>query len=270
MRKFVVCLFLGILTCLARGEERTDASVDAERKARAAEFAKLTPRERMERSRQRREEAVRRNGGLVEAPITGRVIRVVNRQRIVARELVERTAEEISDSSGFAIEVIDDPATDGRTEIAIELVDTVVDPTLMIAPEDKLGRINVSRLVADKPSGILLEARFQKEFWRALAMTMGAANSNFKPSVMRNVFSLADLDADPARVPCPEVIDKVQKTAYQLSVARRHKVSYKRACREGWAPQPTNDIQKAIWKEVHEIPSKPIKIEFNEKRDKGK
>ena len=39
------------------------------------------------------------------------------------------------------------------------------------------------------------------------------------------------------------------------------------------APKPTfssalYDVQRAIWKEVHSIPDKPITIEFDPKKDK--
>ena len=44
--------------------------------------------------------------------------------------------------------------------------------------------------------------------------------------------------------------------------------TYKRACREGWAPTPTNDVQRAIWEKVHAIPDKPLTIEFDPKIDK--
>lgn len=43
---------------------------------------------------------------------------------------------------------------------------------------------------------------------------------------------------------------------------------YKIACQEGWAPQPTNDIQRTIWNQAHQVPDKPITIEFDPKKDK--
>ena len=42
---------------------------------------------------------------------------------------------------------------------------------------------------------------------------------------------------------------------------------YRKACMDGWAPAPTNEYQKAIWDQVHAIPTKPIKIEFDPKTD---
>ena len=42
--------------------------------------------------------------------------------------------------------------------------------------------------------------------------------------------------------------------------------TYKKACEEGWAPNPTNEFQKAIWDKVHELPTEPIKIKPEEKK----
>ena len=42
--------------------------------------------------------------------------------------------------------------------------------------------------------------------------------------------------------------------------------TYETACCQGWAPTPTNDLQKAIWDKVHAIPATPMKIEFDPKK----
>ena len=44
--------------------------------------------------------------------------------------------------------------------------------------------------------------------------------------------------------------------------------NYYEACERGWALAPTNAAQKAIWKKVHQIPDKPITIEYDPKKDK--
>ena len=43
-------------------------------------------------------------------------------------------------------------------------------------------------------------------------------------------------------------------------------VTYKKACQQGWAPAPTNNIQQAIWNRVHAAPKNPMKIEFDPKK----
>ena len=47
---------------------------------------------------------------------------------------------------------------------------------------------------------------------------------------------------------------------------REARVPYLVAVQEGWAPQPTNDVQKAIWDKVHALPTEPIKIKPEEKK----
>ena len=95
-------------------------------------------------------------------------------------------------------------------------------------------------------------------------MTLGCYKSNYTPCVMGNIYSLADLDSNPSLMPNPEVYDKVQSTCQRLGIDMLRKVSYKKACIEGWAPAPTNDIQKAIWEQVkadkERGPTNPLKI----------
>ena len=43
-------------------------------------------------------------------------------------------------------------------------------------------------------------------------------------------------------------------------------VTYGRAVREGWAPAPTNEYQKAIWDKIHAMPTEPIKIKPETKK----
>ena len=46
------------------------------------------------------------------------------------------------------------------------------------------------------------------------------------------------------------------------------RIPYRQACQEGWAPAPTNAVQRAIWNKVHQIPDSPLVIEFDPKRDR--
>lgn len=221
-------------------------------------------------SREKQEAAIKRNGGLVEVPTTGGVVRVVNKQSLIAVSKLKEIVSEIGSNIGMTIDVTSELPADGKTTVVLNLLESGDAPSLLIAPEDKWASVNVSRLYADKPSTRLLALRLHKEIWRALAMAMGASNSNYKPSVMHNVYSLKDLDDDPAIAPCPEVFDKMQSTALQLGIHRRRFVSYKRACKEGWAPAPTNDLQKAIWEQVkadkERGPTNPIEIPMPEKK----
>jgi len=225
----------------------------------------LTMEQRIARAKERRAAAERRLGGYIQAPATGLVVRVFNRQKIVSADEVRQSANGIIRVIGYGIEVVDGEPSDGRTAARIDLVEEADAPTLLIAPEDKWGKLNVSRLVSDKPSETTLRNRLTKELWRCYGMTLGAFNSGYSPCVMRTVFTLADLDGDPSLMPCPVVYDKIQGVCRRLNVDINRRVSYKKACQEGWAPPPTNDIQKAIWEQVkadkERGPTNPITIQ---------
>ena len=66
---------------------------------------------------------------------------------------------------------------------------------------------------------------------------------------MRTIRSLADLDAESIRVPCPESMMKVWNAGEMLGLNRPEIMTYKAACKAGWAPAPTNDVQRAIFDE---------------------
>ena len=47
-----------------------------------------------------------------------------------------------------------------------------------------------------------------------------------------------------------EALSRIMPTARSLGMQPIRKASYRKAVEEGWATDPTNDIQKAIWNEV--------------------
>jgi hypothetical protein len=60
----------------------------------------------------------------------------------------------------------------------------------------------------------------------------------------------------------------INENLQALGMASERKVPYVKACKEGWAPAPTNEFQKAIWDKVHSTPKNPMKIEFDPKKGK--
>ena len=153
----------------------------------------------------------------------------------------------------FAIFVIDDSGSQSA---------------VLVSPEERWATVNVNSLALDNPTPSVLESRLHKEILRAFGWLCGAGNSKARNSVMGPVASYVDLDGIPiAEYP----IDLYKQTdAYLrgMGVVPFTVTTYRRACQEGWAPQPTNENQKAIWDEVHTIPKNPIKIEFDPKTDK--
>jgi hypothetical protein len=80
---------------------------------------------------------------------------------------------------------------------------------------------------------------------------------------MRDVKSLADIDAIQERFGL-DTIAHIRSSAPFYGLVPWYQTTYVKACEEGWAPAPTNDIQKAIWERVkadkERGPTNPLKI----------
>ena len=227
---------------------------------------KMTAAER----RARRDARIAADGGLVERPSDGKAIRILSKTDKVSIAEVEEMAEEIIKLLGFKVEVVDsDKPTRLKTGCLIVLAEQEGAPTLLVAPENPWASVNVKNLAADNPTEKVLKTRIRKELWRAFAFAMGAANSNMQPCLMRPIFSLKDLDSEKVAIVCPEPLSAISHNAQRLNIAQARKTTYKRACMEGWAPAPTNDVQKAIAAQVKaeqsKEPTKGMKIKYDPK-----
>lgn len=232
----------------------------------AAPKKKMTAAER----RARRDARIAADGGLVERPSEGKSIRILSKTDKISVAELEETASEITKLLGFKVEVVDsDKPTRLKTGCLIVLAEQESAPTLLVAPENPWASINVKNLAADKPADEVLKTRIKKEIWRAFAYAMGAANSNMQPCLMRPIFSLKDLDSEKVAIVCPEPLSAISQNAQRLNIAQSRMTTYKRACMEGWAPAPTNDIQKAIAAQVKaeqsKEPTKGMKIKYDPK-----
>ena len=123
-------------------------------------------------------------------------------------------------------------------------------PSLLVAPEGRWTIVNVAPLKADSPTPKVLESRIRKELWRAASFAMGAANSSFPLCLMKPVFKPADLDALPVSMISAEPLSGIRQQFKAQGVVPVRQSSYRKACEEGWAPAPTNDIQRAIWEKA--------------------
>ena len=225
-----------------------------------------TPQKRAAYSKMKKREAVQRLGGMMIAPVKGKVVRVANLQNKIPLEEIRKTASLISQVTTVGCEIVDSEPSDNRTAAVIRLIDKTDAPSLLVAPENFWSELNVATLISDNPSDEVFLQRFKKEFCRVFCMTLGAGNSVYQPCLMRNVSSLKELDSINSNLPCPQAIDIVQRTADIYKFGRYRLATYHTACKEGWAPAPTNDIQKAIWDKVHAMPTEPIKIKPETKK----
>ena len=149
---------------------------------------------------------------------------------------------------------------------AIFIVDAPELPSLLVAHESMWALINVAALDSDKPGQLILDERLRAEMWRAFALLNGAGNSIMGKCVLKSVFANKDLDALGAKAFSPEPINKIFQHLDLTDAAKRETCTYRKACEEGWAPEPKDDVQRKIWNEVRAIPKTPLKIEFDPKK----
>ena len=237
-------------------------------------FSKLTPEEQQKRIEARMKKA----GGIVERPGTGVVI-VVNFQTAVSEQGVKELFMLSSScpvkipfkcvSGGnepFAIPKATAIVTEAGAQAGVFLVDDHNLPMSLCAMEAGWGVVNVAPLKADNPTKQRLYQRLNKLFTRVCTVVFGGANEVVPFSAMQSVTSIKELDEMGAFAIAPNGLSMISDHMPKIGVTFPYMTTYRRACREGWAPAPTNDIQKAIWDKVHATPKNPIKIEFDPKK----
>ena len=145
----------------------------------------------------------------------------------------------------------------------ILIIDVEKKPTLSAYPEDAVGIVNAARLKGGDEAKF--KERLTKELWRVMALSLGgfaatAPNGHIVKSILSPAYSTSDLDAIAARGLSPHQCNAIYESVSSIGLQAAKPVSYKMACKQGWAPAPTNSIQKAIWDEIHALPTNPIKI----------
>ena len=143
-------------------------------------------------------------------------------------------------------------ATNEEVRIAIAVVEEGADaPTLLVCPEDRVAVLNVDRLRVDLPADNpgAFASRLKKEIWRAVAFAADGFDIDY-PCVLKAVASPSDIDAIEMEMFCPPVSAKVARYARKVGVAPLRMYPYAAAVKQGWAPAPTNDVQRAIWDAV--------------------
>ena len=276
--KTLICAVLAALAVVGLAET-------AATNAAAKPTKKFTP-EQIAANRARRAARIAARiaaeGGMITKPNSGNFIRVVSAQKKIPLDQIKALVDQFNTGLCMWTEVseIEPGATPFETlEKARKLPKTglltlVVDddkcPVILSAMEECWSILNIRHLRDDLPPKDVYENRIRKELNRAVAQSAGAGISYNRPCALEPALTVTQLDALKFPVMSPEALSKVQEVGNLRGVDRIIGGTYKDACQEGWAPAPTNDVQKALWDEVHSIPSNPIKIKFDPKRDAGK
>ena len=278
MKLLIKFLFLAMVSLPVAGATRTIEEI------MKTPVKELTPEEHAIRSDHIRRVRLRIFGEDVVKPNSqqGKIV-FVNAQSKLSQAEIETAVAALYKSAKFKFEVVAGSAGDKRpidraasacsdfkAQIAVIVVDDGETPAVLVAPEDQWAIVNVSKLDKGLTPGPLyarlFAARCRKEIIRTFSLLCGGGASQF-PGNMMATPSIEELDSVQEFIP----IDMESRwTEYLAShgVKPAYIRTYQQACKEGWAPAPTNDIQKAIWNRVHAIPDKPMTIEFDPKKDK--
>lgn len=208
----------------------------------------------------RRTRPVVDRGGFLTRKTEGGVVRFVDIRDKDATDISKLVAD-IASTANVATETVKAERREGTAPldtakaslsekgvaIAIVVCDDGSDsPSLIVCPEDRMAVVNAGKLKDVDPA--VFEKRLKNEMLRAVGFVLGGYASIY-PGVMKPVYAVADLEALPP-VFSPPVQGFIHEGAVAFKVAKTEHVPYATAVKEGWAPAPTNDIQKAIWDRV--------------------
>lgn len=208
------------------------------------------------------EAIMKKTGGFVVRKSEG-VISFINCQSKISDEEVQKRVDKIQFVLKYPCEIrkgnwkFGDKKPDG-SKVCIFIVDDASLPMSLVAVESGWGVINTSTL----ENG----TQFSKELTRVFCLTAGAANSPVKTSPMQTVLKNTDLDKLLTDGFTFDMASSINENLQAMGMFPMRKMTYVKACQEGWAPAPTNEYQKAIWDKVHAAPKNPMKIEFDPKK----
>lgn len=242
---------LGVVAALSIGSLCAEESVASNMVDRAQALA-------------RRRANAKKTGGLLERPevIPSSVISVVNAQKLIEISKLDDAIMSTRRLTKLPIEV----GAKKRVAVTISLVDGDTFGSLCVCPEENAAFINVKKLASDGASETVLVSRVKKEIVRASLMVLGSGYSATK-CYANPIQTLKELDLMEYPYVSPDTMMHLPN-ANRLGIRLISFVSYRMACQEGWAPAPVTDDQKQVWKEVHELPSKPMQIKFDPKSGK--
>ncbi len=239
----------------------------------AAEAKKpLTPEERAARKAKAAAEFYKQTGGRLmdTRKMKGRIV-YVNAQQSADEAWLKESAAYFSAQARVKIDVekgtfsFPDVKMVGETTIFVIEDDKM--PSILAAPDQGWAAVNVTPLKAGngvKPA--FFRARVMKELTRALASAAGGIDSAFPGNPVGPIAKIEDLDHMQDSRLAVDVLKRFVKTLEARGITQFRMSTYEQACMEGWAHQPTNEVEKAIWDDIHTLPTQPITIKPESQR----
>lgn len=181
----------------------------------------------------------------------------LDRQTKVQTKMVE--------SSGLGVDNVRDKIRSAGGSVGVAVVESETLPSLLAAPETGWAIVNVSALCDGSDAGTLA-SRLRKEILRSFAFVAGGCYSPFGDFLMRDITAPKNLDVVSNEEFNIAMLQRFSQSLGSYKITPWYETTYLKACEEGWAPAPTNDYQKAIWGQVHAMPTNPIKIKPEAKK----
>ena len=162
---------------------------------------------------------------------------------------------------------------DANATFAVFVVKNEDSPSTLVATDEHWAIVNVEKFRKGIPDGPLsyvpYYSRCRKGILRAYAILVGGGRSQFPNNILA-ISTLEDLDAVEEFIPGDAQL-LIRQNLKSSGVTPETTVTYIKACKEGWAPAPTNDVQKAIWEQIkadkERGPTNPIEIPRPNKRN---
>ena len=229
----------------------------------------LTPEERAARRAETEREIYEWTGGILKRPGTQKgCIVYVNAQKRAPMAWIDESAAYMRKKMRVEVRVKEGKFALGNVkregDVSLFIVDDETLPMSFVAPEERWGMVNIAKLWDARPQ--FFEARVKKELARGFSITSGCYVSSYENILMSGISGAEGLDRAPNWELPVDVVKCSLRALEGFGVTPYQPVSYRKAIMEGWAPAPTNDVQKAIWDKVHEMPTEPIKIKPETKK----
>ena len=201
-------------------------------------------------------------GGWWEAKDGYGLIQIVNLQERVSAKEFDRVIASIQRDVNVHFSIVEKPLT--NAQVTIELIDDPAAKSIVVYPDESKVVANVAWLLKDSPKQELLNARVRKTLMRAFGYVGGATGGN-EGNVLDVMTDLKRLDAVPEQLPGDYVL-RCDMFLARVGIKKYFRIPYRVACQQGKANQPTNEFQKVVWDEIHQKPTKGLKIKYDPKK----
>ena len=213
-------------------------------------------------------------GGLLRKPSVGRFVFLSAQDKLSeakVREIMRGFSDqfkadiEYAKCAGFALDTAAETMKKDKVTIGVFLVDDAKLPMSLVAMEQQWMAVNLAHLTDGKVAEDVLANRLDRELSRSFKALFAGVDTRKDTMAAKCGADLDKIKFDPID---GQALFNIIHGLPSYGFIPSKITTYKKACMEGWAPAPTNDAQRAIWKDVHKLPEKPIKIEFDPKKDK--